>query len=98
MDGFERDSAKQLASNLRTFPLRFSSLRGAPKNSWDMSLLKNTKVHERYNFQFRFEVFNALNHAIFASPNVDPTNSNFGRVTGTTVAPRSLELGFKLIF
>ena len=96
--GFERDSTKQLASNLRNFPLRFSSLRGAPRNTWDLSLLKNTKVYERYDFQFRIEAFNAFNHAIFASPNVDPTSSTFGRVTATTALPRSLELGFKLVF
>jgi hypothetical protein len=60
--------------------------------------LKNTKIYERYEFQFRFEAFNALNHAIFASPNVDPTSTNFGRITATTVLPRGLELGFKLVF
>jgi hypothetical protein len=35
---------------------------------WDMSVVKNTKVGERLNVQFRAEFFNFLNHPNFANP------------------------------
>jgi hypothetical protein len=35
---------------------------------WDMSVVKNTKVSERLNVQFRAEFFNFLNHPNFANP------------------------------
>jgi TonB dependent receptor len=40
----------------------------------DFSLLKNTKMNERVNLQFRAEVFDVFNHASFGQP---------GRIVGT---------------
>ncbi len=98
INAFDRIAADQLASNLRTFPLRFSSLRAPFTNSWDFSVLKKTKIYERYDFQFRAETFNGLNHAIFGLPGVSPTASTFGVVTATSLAARTMQMGFKLIF
>src|SRR5207244_11848822 len=39
--GFELNSNNQLASNLRTFPLRFSGIRGPRQSPSDISLIKN---------------------------------------------------------
>ena len=44
--GFERNSSRQLASNLRVLSSRFSSLRGDAMNNWDLSLVKNTQIVE----------------------------------------------------
>ncbi len=95
--GFERTSSKQLGYNLRSFPLRFSSLRAGANNVWNLSLMKKTKVYERCEIQFRAEAFNAFNHAIFDAPNASPTSTAFGRVT-TTASPRQIQLGLKLAF
>ena len=37
-------------------------------NNWDMALLKNTQLTERFNLQFRAEFFNIFNHAQFIIP------------------------------
>ena len=81
--GFERDSAKQLGSNLRTFPLRLTGLRADGYNNWDLSVLKDFPIRERVAFQFRVEATDALNHAMFSSPNTTPASTLFGQVTGT---------------
>jgi hypothetical protein len=98
INAFDRVAGNQLASNLRTFPLRFSSLRAPFTNSWDFSALKRTRIYERYDFQFRAETFNGLNHAIFSLPGANPTASTFGVVTATSLGARTIQMGFKLIF
>ncbi len=81
--GFERNSQKQLGSNIRTFPLLLTGLRGDGFNSWDLSVLKDFKVTEKISCQFRAEAQDALNHAMFGGPNTSPTSSLFGQVTST---------------
>jgi hypothetical protein len=97
--GFERDPAKQLANNLRTFPLRLSGVRSDGFNQWDLSLFKNFRITERVKFQLRAEGQNALNHAMFNPPNAAPTNSNFGQVTATQFPEqRRISVAGKLTF
>ena len=67
--GFEKNSQKQLVSNIRTFPLRLTGLRADGYNNWDLSLFKNIRLRERLTFQLRGEAQDALNHAMFAAPN-----------------------------
>ncbi|MEW5978304.1 MAG: TonB-dependent receptor [Acidobacteriota bacterium] len=54
--------------------LQRNAARGPGFFQWDFSLLKNTKLNERYTFQFRADLFNILNHPNFANP--DPTLCN----------------------
>ena len=96
--GFERNSSRQLASNLRVLSSRFSSIRGDAMNNWDLSLVKNTGIAENVRLQFRAEFINAFNHAQFAIPNTTPTSSSFGRVTATSQWPRTIQFGLKLLF
>jgi hypothetical protein len=96
--GFERDPAKQLGSNLRTFPSRLSGVRADGPNNWDLSLLKNTRVTEGMQVQFRAEAINALNHPQFTAPNTSPTSTAFGTVTGEFAWPRVIQFGLKLLF
>jgi hypothetical protein len=81
--GFNRVSAQQLSSNIRTFPSRLTGLRADGYNNWDLSLLKNVRITERLKFQLRAEAQDALNHAMFSSPNTSPTSTLFGQVTST---------------
>jgi hypothetical protein len=97
--GFLRDSSRALDMNVRTFPLRFSGIRGPGANNWDISLLKNSKLRERVTVQLRGEFLNAMNRPWFQSPNTDPYNAgNFGRITGEYGYPRRIQLGLKLIY
>ncbi len=94
--GFNRDSGQQLASNIRTFPMRFSGFRSDAVSRWDFSLVKNFRLSEKATFQFRGDVFNAWNHPSFSAPNLSPTSSAFGAVTSIQNVPRSWQLGAKL--
>jgi Carboxypeptidase regulatory-like domain/TonB dependent receptor len=82
-------------------------------NNWDFALLKNTQLTERFNLQFRAELFNMWNHAQFATPsglltyscspvtsttNCTQTASSFGQVTATSQQPRIGQLSLKLNF
>jgi hypothetical protein len=71
----------------------------------DLSLLKNTKVSERVNAQFRAEFFNILNHSNFATPNPivfsalnTATSSTAGVITATATSSRQIQFGMKLNF
>jgi hypothetical protein len=95
--GFETSGAKQLASNLRRFSLRFSSARGPNQDRWDLSMIKTFRITERWNAQFRAETFNALNHPNLYDPNTDPTSASWGTITGQD-DPRSWQLSLKIVF
>ena len=97
--GFNGTRSAQLASNIRTFPLRFSGVRGDDQRSWDFSIVKKFHLHgERTTLQFRADVYNAWNQTNFANPNTAPTNSAFGRITATAGDARNWQLGLKLAF
>ncbi len=96
--GFERNSSKQLGSNIRTMPSRFGGIRGDGPNNWDLSLFKNISVTESVRFQFRAEAINALNHPQFWAPNTSVTSSAFGTVEGEFAWPRVIQFGLKLLF
>ena len=97
-DGFERNTARQLSYNYRTFPSRLSDVRADGANLWDLSVIKNTRFRERYNIQFRAEFLNAFNHANFAPPNSSPTSSAFGTVTAQRGFPRRVQITTKFLF
>jgi hypothetical protein len=96
--GFERNNQRQLASNIRTLPSRFSGVRADGPNNWDLSLLKNTRLAEGVQLQFRAEAINALNHPQFTAPNTTPTSTAFGSVTGEFAWPRVIQFGLKVLF
>ena len=73
--------------------------------SLDASLIKNTRVGERTNLQFRMETFNSLNWVNLGYPNLsfspgaNGQNSNalFGRITSDR-GPRNVQLALRLSF
>jgi hypothetical protein len=95
--GFETNSSRQLASNIRTLPLRFNGVRGPNQDKWDFAILKVFKVRENLNTEFRAETFNALNHPNLYDPNTDPTSASWGTITGQDT-PRSWQLSLKIVF
>jgi hypothetical protein len=96
--GFERDPAKQLASNLRAFPSRLTGLRAKGMNIWNLSAIKNFRLTERFRLQFRSEWLNAMNHTHLAAPNTTPTSPLFGTVTSAPGYPRQIYFALKLTF
>jgi hypothetical protein len=96
--GFNRNTATQLGSNIRTLNSRFSGVRADGPNNWDISFIKNTSIREGKQLQFRAEAINALNHPQFTAPNTTPTSTAFGTVTGEFAWPRVIQFGLKLLF
>ncbi len=74
----------------------------------DLALLKNTKVRESVNIQFRWEVFNIFNHPNFGLPGANMftagtngggnPNPTAGQITTTVTSSRQMQFGLKLIF
>ncbi len=69
--------------------------------TWDLSVLKDTRIHESLNLQFRAEFFNILNHANFNTPNLvtfTPTgvSPTAGVITGTSTTSRQIQFALKL--
>jgi hypothetical protein len=87
------------------------SIRGPSSKNFDLSVVKNWRMHDRYSLQFRAEMFNAFNHPNFngidpgqSLNNVagdenfgKPLNPNFGRITATR-GPREIQFGLKFNF
>jgi hypothetical protein len=80
---------------------------------WDGSALKNFNFTEYKLLQFRFEIFNALNHPNFADPSLSlvgnqltsaglaiPGTGSFGVVSATRggIDMRELQFSLKFIF
>ncbi|MBI3681195.1 MAG: TonB-dependent receptor [Acidobacteria bacterium] len=65
--------------------------------SFDGSLFKNNLIGERYNLQFRLEIFNMLNTENFFRPGQSINGANFGVVTAVGAA-REIQLALRFVF
>jgi hypothetical protein len=75
------------------------NIQEAPVETLDAAIIKNWSYAERYKLQFRWEMFNALNHPSFGQPDSNPGDSNFGQITGSGAVPaRVMQAGLKLEF
>jgi hypothetical protein len=61
------------------------------------SIIKNTRLSERFNLQFRAEAFNLFNHPNFNLPDNFLGSPAFGQITSAR-EPRHIQFGFKLLF
>ena len=98
VDAFNRVTAQQLISNVRTTPSRFADVRGPGYALLDLGLLKNVHFTRTAILQLRLEAYNALNRANFAAPNTAVTNSAAGTITAINGLPRQLQLAAKFSF
>jgi hypothetical protein len=77
-----------------------NSLEGPGAVTSDMSLRKVFNITDRTNLEFRFELFNAFNHPVFAQPDPfeDDGPGSFGVISSTVVPSRQMQFGLKLNF
>lgn len=92
-----------LASNVRTFPVRFGFIRGDKINNWDIGIIKKTRFGEgKKEFQYRAEFLNAFNHPLLftTAVNLNPSQATFGQVTAGTQGnyARRVQMTFKFLF
>jgi hypothetical protein len=93
-----------------TSPVNGSAVLPAPGNlgrntftgpGWynlDFSLVKDTKITESKQVQFRAEFFNVFNHATFATPGASLGNPSFGLSTGTATTERQIQFALRFMF
>jgi hypothetical protein len=83
-------------------------LRGPGLSQWDITLIKDTKINEKFTVQFRWEHFNVLNRANFHYLPNNTLGSGFTIVKTSDVAsgnpviaqggPRNMNFALKIIF
>jgi hypothetical protein len=81
--------------------IRRNSVPGPGSLDWDFSLLKNTKINERLNVQFRAEFFNILNHFNPGAPVQTLDMATTGEVLGSqapVITPRQVQFALKFDF
>jgi len=71
--------------------------------TWDFSALKNTRLSEKWNLQFRTEIFNLLNRANFNTPSLitftpSGVSGTAGAITSTSTTSRQVQFGLKLLW
>jgi len=64
---------------------------------WDLAALKNFKVTESKQFQFRTEFFNVLNRANFRLPDSDISSPTFNHILAAQ-APRQVQFALKFMY
>lgn len=74
------------------------ALRGPGTLNIDLSVLRNFRIRETHNLQFRGEFLNATNHTNLALPNATFGSAGFGTITGTARPARQIQLGAKFQF
>jgi hypothetical protein len=98
VNAFNRVSAQQLVSNVRTQPSRFAEVRGPGYAVIDLSLLKNIGLGGRRELQFRLEAYNALNRANLQNPSTNVTSTALGTITAQNGLPRQLQIAIRASF
>jgi hypothetical protein len=74
-----------------------NAFRGPATETVDLSLIKDTRLRDRLNLQFRVEVFNLLNRVNLYNPIGDMSSPAFGKSTQAFPA-RQMQFGVKLVF
>ena len=89
----------QPTDTLRTTKLRSPTVRTYFKPQYDATLIRNFRIKEGHQVQFKVSSFNLTNTPIFGPPNTSPSSSLFGVVPVTQInLPRDVELGFRYSF
>ena len=71
-------------------------VRGPAYRDLDLAAVKHTALSERFDLEFRAEVFNVTNTPAFAQPNGSFGTTAFGSITATTTDPRVAQFALRL--
>lgn len=85
------------------FTLRYTSSRSADLrapgiNKWDITIQKSVVVREGMSFKVQGELYNAFNKTHLGTPNTTVTAQQFGRITGTFLNPREVQISGRFTF
>jgi hypothetical protein len=75
-----------------------NSLRAPNTIVFDAALMKDFPVTERLKAQFRWEVFNTANHALFGAPGGDVSNGQAAQITTLSGDPRVMQFALRIDF
>ena len=64
---------------------------------WDLSLRKNFRINERFQFTPIFDVFNVFNRVNFGNPDTNVTSGGYGTI-GSAQPPRQFQFGVRVDF
>jgi TonB-dependent receptor-like protein len=93
-DAFSVPAPSSFGSSARSY----TDLRAPTYLNENFGLLKHVKLHERLSVTFRAELFNAFNRTVFAAPQANVSNAQFGRISGQANTPRQGQLALRLDF
>lgn len=81
-------------------PRVIANVRTPSYDNLDFSAVKNSRwgADNRFNFQFRLEMFNALNHPIDGTPDANVNDASFGTITSYANTSRQIQIGLKQYF
>jgi len=97
--GFEGRAALQPGSyHVRVFPTLLDSLRADGFRNWDAKVQRKFQITERLRTSFSVDLLNVTNRTNFDTPIIDPTNLNFGRVTGQVGISRIIQFNLRVDF
>ncbi len=73
-------------------------LRGPDLVTFDVAVMKNFRITERHQLQFRAEFFNLSNTANFSIPDNTVDSQGGASISSTSTPPRQIQLGLKWSF
>ena len=94
---FDPSNYTNNTSGFGTCAPQLSGLRGPGYYNWDIGLLKNFQLTERFRLQFRSDFLNAFNRVNLAAPNTTVDTSTTGVINASQPA-RNIQFALKLYF
>jgi hypothetical protein len=91
---FSAPAALTFGSSARAF----TNLRNPNFLNENFGLIKRIKLMDRLQLQFRAELFNAFNRTVFAAPQSNVSNAQFGRISGQGNTPRQGQVALRVEF
>jgi hypothetical protein len=75
-----------------------NSLRGPSTQVFDAALIKQIPIHESFNVEARWEVFNVANHPLFGQPSGNVSSGSAAQITTLSGDPRVMQFAIRVSF